>query len=65
VHWCETCERFRDPSELGAHGECPGCGKVVVVRRRMAWHFKLLALATAIYLAYRIAQGVLWLVHHA
>lgn len=28
------------------------------------WHFKVLVVGTAVYLAYRIYQGVGWLVHH-
>jgi hypothetical protein len=29
------------------------------------WHFKLLVGGTAIYLAWRLYQGVGWLIHHA
>ena len=29
------------------------------------WHFKVLLVATVIYLGYRSYQGIGWLVHHA
>jgi len=73
--WCEECSRFLTPTSLGAAGRCPSCGRVVVVsdpaddgaRERVEepdvpWHFKLLVLATIVYLAYRAVQGVLWVV---
>ncbi|MGH9103731.1 MAG: hypothetical protein ACRDYD_12225 [Acidimicrobiales bacterium] len=62
--WCEQCAQFHDKDALGSGGECPACGRVLVARRRVPWHFKLLVLATAIYLGYRIFQGVMWLTHH-
>lgn len=33
--------------------------------RRLPWHFKFLAVATVIYLGYRLFQGITWLIHHA
>lgn len=63
--WCEDCAQFHDSSALGKGGECPGCGTVIApARTRVPWHFKLLIVATAVYLVYRLAQGILWMVHH-
>jgi predicted RNA-binding Zn-ribbon protein involved in translation (DUF1610 family) len=72
VPWCETCDRFYNPNTLLADGTCPTCGRLVEGPERAAvteepessgapWHFKLLVAATAIYLGYRLFQGVLWL----
>jgi len=73
--WCEECSRFLTPNSMGKGGECPSCGRVpagaqgagtppdgeVVDEPNVPWHFKLLVLATIVYLAYRAVQGVVWL----
>lgn len=71
--WCEECSRFLTPNSMGDGGECPSCGRVVVGLEgsgvdgeavdepHAPWHFKLLVLATIVYLAYRAVQGVVWL----
>lgn len=64
VPWCEDCSQFHERSAIGRDGQCPGCGRVIVKAARVPWHFKLLLVATVIYLAYRLVQGVLWAVHH-
>jgi hypothetical protein len=33
--------------------------------RRPPWHFKVMLVATVIYLGYRSYQGITWLIHHA
>jgi hypothetical protein len=33
-------------------------------RPRAPWHFKMLLVATVVYLGYRLYQGVFWLAHH-
>jgi len=52
---------------------CPSCGAVVEdedegdegdARPKAPWHFKVLVVGTAVYLAYRVYQGIGWLVHH-
>lgn len=61
--WCETCSRFLNPPSLGAAGECPTCGTVLVEPKetpRVPWHFKLLVGTAAVYLGWRAVQGVGW-----
>jgi hypothetical protein len=50
--------------ELTDEGSCPTCEDHLVERRKVPWHFKLLVLATAVYLGWRAYQGIGWLVHH-
>lgn len=61
--WCEDCGQFQDRSTINRRGECPTCGRVIAKPRKVPWHFKLLILATAAYLAYRLYQGIMLLVH--
>lgn len=63
--WCESCDRMVDDSELTEDGSCPECGEAVAEHRRVPWHFKVMIVATVIYLGYRAYQGIGWLVHHA
>lgn len=66
--WCDTCDRFYNPNTLLPDGSCPSCGKTVASSSAVTespqatapWHFKLLVAATAVYLGYRLLQGVLW-----
>ncbi len=52
---------------------CPGCASELTeddaepeqVHAKAPWHFKVLAVGTAGYLAYRLYQGIGWLIHHA
>lgn len=61
--WCESCERFQDSEEIDRDGHCPGCGTVIAAPKKKPWHFKLLIVATVLYLTYRLIQLILWL-HH-
>lgn len=63
--WCDDCSQFHDSAAIGRGGECPACGRVIIKPARTPWHFKLLIVATVIYLTYRLVQGILWLAHHA
>ena len=45
-------------------GACPDCGTGLEARRPVPWTFKLMIGVTAIYLVWRIYQGVGWLIHH-
>jgi hypothetical protein len=72
VPWCDTCDRFYNPNTLQPDGSCPTCGRLVAEPTAIEaeaespgapWHFKLLIAATAIYLGYRLFQGVLWVAH--
>lgn len=66
--WCDTCDRFYNPNTLRADGTCPSCGRQVASAASLTdsphaaapWHFKVLVAATAVYLGYRLLQGVLW-----
>ncbi len=50
---------------MGPAGECPTCGKVLATRRRgVPWHFKLMLVALAVYLVYRIYWLAEWLPKH-
>ena len=63
--WCEDCSRFWNDSSVGEAGECPSCGKVVTTtRRRVPWHFKVMLVAFAAYMVYRIYWLVEWLPKH-
>lgn len=74
VPWCDTCDRFYNPNTLQADGTCPSCGRQVGEPAAVAvdeepapgapWHFKLLVLATVLYLGWRLFEGVLWVGHH-
>ncbi len=60
--WCEDCTKYWRPEELDDAGGCPTCGSVVGEPPKAPWHFKLLLLATVVYLGYRAWQGIDWLV---
>jgi hypothetical protein len=65
VPWCDTCDRHVDDDEL-VEGACPTCANelVDVERPPISWKFKLMIVATVIYLIWRAVQGVQWLSHH-
>ena len=63
--WCEDCSKFYNPPSLGDGGSCPSCGKVLTIARRaVPWHFKLMLVALAIYMVYRIYWLIEWLPKH-
>ena len=63
--WCDDCSKFWNQESMGANGECPSCGKVVVAPRKgIPWHFKLMLLAFVVYMVYRIYWLAEWLPHH-
>lgn len=67
VPWCEECDRFVTPTSLGEGGACPRCGDAVGGADEdelvpVPWHFKLLLVATVVYLGWRAVQGVAWVV---
>ena len=69
VPWCEECSRFLTPTSMGEGGECPRCGSVLAAGEspddaeiRVPWHFKLLLVATVVYLGWRAVQGIAWVV---
>ena len=65
--WCDECDRFVTPTSLGEAQECPRCGTVVELPEggedvAVPWHFKLLLVATVLYLGWRAVQGIAWVV---
>jgi len=65
-------------TEVADDGTCPHCGHVLRAgdedqdenegaeqRRPVPWTFKLMIVATVVYLGYRAYQGIAWVVHHA
>ena len=70
--WCESCEREVPDAERTDEGTCPHCGHVLggedegaERRRPVPWTFKVMIVATVVYLGYRAYQGIAWVVHHA
>jgi hypothetical protein len=65
VPWCEPCSRYLTPAALEEDGSCPGCGTVLAEpeeRRKAPWHFWVMVVAVALYLGWRLVQGLIWLV---
>ncbi len=68
--WCEECHRLVEPEDIAEDGTCGRCGAELVEPpagagvRRIPWTFKLLLLASTLYVGWRAYQGVTWLVHH-
>jgi DNA-directed RNA polymerase subunit RPC12/RpoP len=64
--WCEECDRLLEDDELTEDGGCPACGTVLVdaPRRPVPWYFKMMLVASVVYLGYRAFQGITWVVHH-
>ncbi len=60
--WCETCNTFHEPAALVGEGACPECGAVIGEPPKVPWHFKLLVVATVLYLGWRAWQGIAWLI---
>jgi len=65
--WCEPCARFYNPNTLDAEGDCPDGHHVVDPGKpdgdipKVPWHFWLMLAALALYLGWRLIQGVAWL----
>jgi uncharacterized paraquat-inducible protein A len=60
--WCDHCDRLVDEEEL-VEGRCPRCGAELGPRERtpLPWRFRLLIVATVVYLIWRSYQLVSWL----
>ena len=63
--WCEECDTLVEDEELGEEGSAhlrhdPGRTE----RRPIPWYFKLMLVASVIYLGYRGYQGVTWIAAH-
>jgi hypothetical protein len=68
VPWCDDCSKFWNESAVPEGGACPSCGRVLTLaapaRKRVPWHFKLMLVALAVYMVYRIYWLVEWLPKH-
>ena len=63
--WCGDCEKFWNQPDLGEARTCPTCGRELAVgRRAVPWHFKLMLVAFAGYMGYRIYWLAEWLPKH-
>jgi hypothetical protein len=62
--WCEDCSKFWTPTSMNRDGSCPTCGRVIGEPTKVPWHFKLLVVATVLYLGFRAWQGVVLAAHH-
>lgn len=76
VPWCHECDRFYNPNSLRADGTCPTGDHAVAEPAKAItdapdapdsvapWHFKVLIAVTAVYLGYRLLQGLSWVGQH-
>ena len=64
--WCDECSRFWTPTSMEPDGSCPACGDVIAdpTDARAPWHFKLLLASVVLYLGWRAAEGVVWVLRH-
>ncbi len=61
----EDCSRFWNDQSLGEGGVCPTCGKELTTPdKHVPWHFKVLLVAFAGYMVYRIYWLAEWLPKH-
>jgi hypothetical protein len=65
--WCEGCQKFYSPNTLRPDGTCPENHPVAEPeappkKKRAPWHFWVLLIGLAIYLGWRLVQGIMWLV---
>lgn len=56
-----TDDEGQDEDDDDASEDDPGAASG---RPKPPWHFKLMLWGTAIYLSYRLYQGITWVVHH-
>ena len=63
--WCEDCDKFWNPATAPQGAPCPTCGRELAgTHRKVPWHFKLMLVAFAGYMVYRIYWLVEWLPKH-
>ena len=71
--FCEPCNKWREPNALLSDGSCPRCGTQLDAHAEEAaqaasaeaaatvkipWHFWVMVAATALYLGWRVIQGL-------
>lgn len=63
--WCEDCSEFWNDDHIGDDGACPSCGRsLAVMTPTVPWHFKLMLVAFAGYMIYRVYWLIEWLPKH-
>ena len=74
--WCDNCSAYRAPTALDRDGTCPACGGAVAkdsyadkivedkteTKAGIPWHFWVMLVALAIYLGWRLIQGIGWVI---
>ena len=67
--WCASCDKDLSPNAVSVGGTCPTCGVRVedsdgkpARSQKIPWHFWVFASAAAIYLAWRLVEGIVRLV---
>ena len=67
--WCASCDKYLSPNAGSVVGTCPPCGLRVedsdgkpARSQKLPWHFWVFASAAAIYLAWRLVEGIVRLV---
>jgi hypothetical protein len=77
--WCDHCSRLIHADAVifdeDGREHCPRCSEILGEDARddadedgppkAPWHFKVLLIATVIYLIYRLIWFIFWLSHHA
>ena len=49
---------------MNRDGSCPTCGRQIGEPAKVPWHFKLLVVATVLYLGFRAWQGIVLAEEH-
>ena len=65
--WCETCDRFYNPSSVAPDGTCLRCGRFIAEpdeseSTKAPWHFWVLVVALVAYLGWRLVEVIIWAV---
>ena len=67
--WCASCDKYFSPNAVSVVGTCPTCGVRVedsdgnpARSQKIPWPFWVFASAAAIYLAWRLVEGIVRLV---
>ena len=65
--WCETCDRFYNPSSVAPDGTCLRCGRFIAdedddASTKAPWHFWVLVVALVAYLGWRLVEVIIWAV---
>lgn len=71
--FCQSCNKWREPNALMPDGSCPRCGNQLDEHApdtaddasaeaqqavKIPWHFWVMVAATALYLGWRVVQGL-------